>query len=297
MDPSPIFLLPDGRLRAGWRLLLFLVFYVVTGALSAGLLSRLREMNLLAFAAGVRIAGTVATTWLMMRLFDRQPFLAVGLRVSQGKWRELGSGLVAGVVLVEAAIVCEWATGLVTIQYSDALSFPVGWSLVSATLVLVVGAAAEELLFRGYPFQRLVEGTGGLSAIAISSLLFGWLHVGNPSATTLSVINTMLAGILLSVAYLRTRALWFPIGIHFAWNWSMALSGFPVSGINVVDMPWRAIPSSSAIWLHGGDYGPEGGVIATSVLLVGIAWLVIRMPKDAGEESALPPAAAAGESG
>ena len=56
----------------------------------------------------------------------------------------------------------------------------------------------------------------------------------------------------------------------------MALSGFPVSGLDVIEMPWRAVPTSGAIWLHGGDYGPEGGVVATVVLVLGIGWLLLK---------------------
>jgi membrane protease YdiL (CAAX protease family) len=231
----------------------------------------------------------------MLRVFDRQPLVSVGLEISSLRARELGQGLVAGLLLVESTIVCEWAIGLVTIQTYSAPDSPLGWTLTLTTVVLLVSAAAEELLFRGYPFQRLVEGAGRLVAIGISSAVFGWLHLQNPSATALSAANTILAGILLALAYLRTRALWFPIGIHFSWNWAMALSGFPVSGIDVMAMPWRAIPASRAVWLHGGDYGPEGGVIATGALLAGIVWLLIRMPQNAGGQSAPPPAATAGE--
>ena len=292
MNPSQYFLAPDGRLRAGWRLLLFVILCAVALILSAWLLRGLPLWRAFPIAVGLQFAATAAVTWLMLRVFDHRPFSSVGLEVHPERLRQLLEGLVVGVILVETTIGCEWAAGLVVFEHDSSVGGGLGVAVVSVTVILVVGASFEELLFRGYPFQRLMEGAGVVPAIGVTSFVFGYLHLQNPSATVLSTANTVLAGILLSLAYVKTRGLWLPIGIHLAWNWAMALSGFPVSGLDVIEMPWRAVPTSAPLWLHGGDYGPEGGAIATVVLTSGVVWLLVK--KEGFRDEAENPDPAAG---
>ena len=292
MDFSRYLLLPDGRLRAGWRVLIFIGLYIFAGMLSAWLFVGLLGGSLLAFSAAIQLTSTLAATWLMLRFFDRRPLLSVGLSPGRKAMRELGYGFGIGFVMVEAVIVVEVATNMVVIEHAVAGNVLEAGSLAGVFGLLLVAAASEEVLFRGYPFQRLVEGAGGAAAIAISSVLFGVLHSGNPDATALSVMNTVLAGMLFSVAYLKTRALWLPIGAHFAWNWTLAVSGFPVSGLEIVEMPWRAVSASEKAWLHGGSYGPEGGLVGTVALAMGITFLAVKLGRrDSLQEKTSGPAA------
>ncbi len=268
MTPSDIaryIFLTKGRLRAGWRLLLFVFFFVFS-------MLMIHADPVPALVATV--ASVTIVTWLMMRLFEHQPFQAVGLARPRESLGEMALGMTGGIALVGTVAVVEWAVGVIHFQESGASTASMLESLPGATGILVVAASYEELLFRGYPFQRLVEGTNPVIAVSISSLIFGVLHAGNPHATLLSTLNTMLAGVLLSLAYITTRALWVPLGFHFSWNWTLALVGLPVSGIEVVKMPWQAVPSPDHIWLHGGSYGPEGGLAATVVLLAGCIYLI-----------------------
>lgn len=268
MDISHHLLLPDGRLRAGWRVFLFVGLYLLALTLSAWLLRELFDRRWLAYSVLAQLSATLAATALMLHFFDRQPFWSIGLQPA-GAGRGMGGGFLLGFLMAEAVILFEVAAGLVTIQSAADLRMADLAVLAPACILLLVAAATEEVLFRGYPFQRLVEATGGLGAIAISSALFGLLHGGNPDASLLSIVNTMLAGVLFSVAYLRTRALWLPMGAHFAWNWTLAVSGFPVSGLRLAEVPWQAESASEKLWLYGGSYGPEGGLAATVVLLAG----------------------------
>jgi len=292
MDFSRYLLLPDGRLRAGWRVLIFIGLYIFAGMLSAWLFVGLLGGSLLAFSAAIQLTSTLAATWLMLRFFDRRPLLSVGLSPGRKAMRHLGYGFGIGFVMVEAVIVVEVATNMVVIEHAVAGNVLEAGSLAGVFGLLLVAAASEEVLFRGYPFQRLVEGAGGAGAITITSVLFGVLHSGNPDATALSVMNTVLAGILFSVAYLKTRALWLPIGAHFAWNWTLAVSGFPVSGLEIVEMPWRAVSASEKAWLHGGSYGPEGGLVGTVALAMGITFLAVKLGRrDSLKEQTSGPAA------
>ena len=279
MDIAGFFVLPDGRLRAGWRLLLFIILFVIALFVFSAAAAPFLSNRPILFQTVVLAGSAVFATGLMMRLFDHQPFLAVGLVLEPESWKEVRLGVLGGMGLVISIAAVEWSAGLVAFQPSHSDTGSSGVFLVSITGVLCVAAANEELLFRGYPFQRLVEGTNPIFAVALSSCLFGWLHATNPHATGLSISNTVLAGILLSLAYLKTRALWLPIGFHFSWNWTMAMVGLPVSGLEVFQMPWRVVPSAEHIWLHGGNYGPEGGLVATGALAIGIAYLSRKQAK------------------
>jgi hypothetical protein len=137
-------------------------------------------------------------------------------------------------------------------------------------IVLICGALAEELMFRGYPFQRLEEGIGAIGAIAVFSLLFGAVHLVNPGASVWGLVNTILIGIVLAIAYLRTRALWLPLGIHFAWNATLGLLfGLPVSGLRVFNVAVRAT-TRGPVWLTGGSYGVEASLTGVVVVLLGL---------------------------
>lgn len=146
-------------------------------------------------------------------------------------------------------------------------------------ITIAVAALAEEVAFRGYPYRRLIEAIGPVKATIVMAVFFGLLHMLNPDATWISVSITMLAGVLLSIAWLRTHGLWLGWGLHFGWNASMGvLFGLPVSGISrfssVVQV--RAIGRD---WLTGGDYGPEAALFTALVLVASIVVLV-RVTRD-----------------
>ena len=137
-------------------------------------------------------------------------------------------------------------------------------------LLLLIAALAEEVMFRGYPFQRLIQAVGPTFATILASLFFASLHTFNPSAGRASFFVTMVGSWLLSIAYLRTRALWVSWGWHFAWNASMCLLfGLPVSGIT----EYSPVIQSNTVgpsWMTGGNYGPEASTVTALVLLVGL---------------------------
>jgi hypothetical protein len=149
------------------------------------------------------------------------------------------------------------------------------WLAFLSLAMLAVSALVEEVAFRGYPFRRLIEIVGPTWATILMSSFFGLLHAFNPDATWISVLITILAGVLLSIAWLRTHGLWLGWGLHFAWNASMGvLFGLPVSGI----VDFSSLVQTRAIgrtWLTGGDYGPEAAFFTLLVLVVGIIVVVL----------------------
>jgi membrane protease YdiL (CAAX protease family) len=147
-----------------------------------------------------------------------------------------------------------------------------------AVVLLIGGAALEELAFRGYPFQRLVEAIRPLGAIIVLSVFFGAVHLQNPNSQgilSLAFFNTILVGVLFAYAYLRTRTLWLPIGMHFGWNFFLGVVyGLPVSGIRDFSIVVRSTAHGPRL-LTGGPYGLEASLTGTLVLLLGfllVAW-------------------------
>src|SRR5207248_365510 len=124
----------------------------------------------------------------------------------------------------------------------------------------------------------------GSSAIVVLSILFGAAHLRNPHATLLGAANTALIGIFFSVAYLRTRALWMPFGMHFGWNMTLGmLFGLPVSGITSFGVVVQGVARGPYL-LTGGDYGLEASATGTAVILLGISLLLVLVPSRAMNE-------------
>jgi CAAX protease family protein len=116
---------------------------------------------------------------------------------------------------------------------------------------------------------------GPVFAVITLSALFGAAHVRNPFHNWISTLNTALVGVLLAICYLRTLALWLPLGIHFAWNYVQKyVLGFPVSGLAFPNSILQA-KIAGPVWLTGGAYGPEGSILCLGVIVAGTAYFFV----------------------
>ncbi len=264
----------EHRLRSGWRIaIFFLVFFalliagqVATGFAPPALLSWLSPT--LSFTAAL-VAG-----WIVLARLDGRPIGALGFAFTPDTWRETGGGMLVGSALIAVASLLLLLTGAAGFMPDDGDALGYLSALSGTLLFFGISAAWEEVLFRGYPFQALVEGIGAWPATVAASALFSLLHAANPNANTLGLVNIFLASILLSVAYLQTRSLWFVSALHLGWNWTMAtLFDFPVSGL-VFNTPLYSAQETGADWWTGGAFGPEAGVAGTLVILAGTLWLM-----------------------
>jgi hypothetical protein len=269
----------DARLRSIWRfflsIILLFVVYVVAGV-AVGTVFRALHYHpptMVAFFFGTLavLPGILAAFKLLTQVFDGRPLGSVGLAFHPRWGRELLHGVGVGAVMLVTAVALERAGGFV--HFPHVFSPKVPQTGVFILGLLAMAAINEELTFRGYPFQRLVESITPVGAIAITSALFGLLHLGNPHHTWISTINTMLVGIPFAIAYLRTRSLWMPVGMHFIWNFLMGfLFGLPVSGITITHSVLQARVHGPE-WITGAEYGPEGGVLATVVIVLATLYL------------------------
>lgn len=264
-----------GRLRAlGWvviSILYFLLAERLAYSAATGLASGAwEELWFRCFLLFLLILGFAAMGYVGEG--QRHPVRAMGLVRREGWSRELGLGAALGWGgMVACVLPIALAGGLYVSWYWSWHNFGL---LFLDIATLAVAAVAEEVAFRGYPFQRLIDATGPVTATVLAAFGFGLLHLGNPDASAASTLTTVLAGWLLALAYLRTRALWVCIGFHFAWNAAMGvLFGLPVSGLTRFS-PLIRTYSWGPIWLTGDGYGPEGGAMAIVVLA---ALLIVMM--------------------
>jgi len=143
-----------------------------------------------------------------------------------------------------------------------------GFPWLELALVFLPAAVHEELLFRGYAFQKLRLWNRNV-ALYLFALVFAGLHAGNMAVTYLGLVNILLGGILLGLAYERYQRLWFPIGLHLAWNIvSGPILGHEVSGYDSM-LTLFVERGTGPAWLTGGAFGIEGSVWMT--LTEGIA--------------------------
>jgi len=252
--------------------------------------------------AGWILAGAVfqpRLSWFTAPGFDPRPLLlylcldAVALSLSAGFLLGLDGGSFSslgltfrGGWLAQALAGAAWgagamaATAVVLKAEGAAGTLPRGLPGahdVSLFFFLMLAALFEELAFRGYAFQRASEVLGPTVTAVLSSALFGFAHYGNPRASLLSTLNTVLAGLLLAVARIRSGGLWMPVGLHFCWNLFLGpIFGFPVSGFSF-GMARLAGYAAEPVWLTGGAYGPEGGAVLTVVLGAAVV-LMTRLP-------------------
>ena len=281
----------DGRVRAGWRILFYLALLLLlylAGEYTASVLPRspLGWFNYILLTAAGLLAG-----WTMLLRFDGRSPGALGFALTRATAREILLGFAVGGGLIAIATLLLLVTGGARfvpdggtpLDYARTL----GWTFAYFGLA----AAYEEVWFRGYGFQALVEAIGAWPSALLTSGLFSLAHLGNPEIDAIGVANIFLAGVLLAIAYQRTRSLWFATALHAGWNWTMATAlGFPVSGLVLMDTPLYDAVETGSDWWTGGGFGPEAGLAGTAVLVGGLAWLLrTRAVAESPEMRALRP--------
>ncbi|MGW8437691.1 CPBP family intramembrane glutamic endopeptidase [Nocardiopsis sp. NPDC055551] len=182
----------------------------------------------------------------------------------EGVFAGLGGGTLVGVLLFACVIVNIAFLGHYKV---DGMGSPTG--AVGLFGFMAAAAVTEEVLFRGVLFRFIERGAGTWIAVVASSVLFGLWHLPNPNASLLGIaIITVGAGGLLAVAYVATRSLWLPIGIHFGWNFAAsAIFSTEVSG-NGTPAGLLDATTSGPLLITGGDFGPEASLYSLVFLVL-----------------------------
>ncbi len=282
----------EGELRSGWRILAFFLFFAVAASLLMGLtaavetlfpsisyltvepsgpeyLSR-HELIYLNVGNLRNLAAAVIASAISARLLERRSFASIGFKLHRNWLRDFGLGSAMGAAALAIAVGIAAVANTITFSVQTRGIASLSRGFIIGFLFFLIAGATEELIFRGFPFQALVHNLGGVAAVAITSVVFGLAHLANPSASAFSTINTILAGVWLGLAYLMTRSLWLATALHYSWNFAMVfIFGLPVSGFTTLDqLAWLRGSTGAPAWISGGNYGPEGGVVATVALIL-----------------------------
>ena len=285
MEIREIFLNRVGRLRSGWRLGVYALLYYLSFKLSIAFVGTLLSLmpgdaarTILSGNWGFIVQGFILLVpatllgWACGKFLEDLPPRALGWGFTRGWLRDLLLGSLIGAVSLLLATLIAALPGGLKFTFNAPLMFEtVGRTLLTSLPIFILAAAGEEAIFRGYPLQTMARSHLAWVAIIITSIVFSWGHLDNPNVVPgFTFANTAIAGVWLAVAYLRTRNLWFPLGIHWAWNWTMgAVLGLPVSGIErLAPDPLLHAADLGPAWLTGGSYGIEGGAACTIALIV-----------------------------
>ncbi len=229
----------------------------------------------------VGLLGTVLIIGVSRKYVDKESFKSLGFETTY-LIKDILKGLIMGFIIMAIGFLV-----LITfkqIQFKE-LQYDVSDFTLGIVLFIVV-AFSEELLVRGYILSNLMASCNKYLALIISSAIFSLLHSFNPNINAFAFMDLFLSGILLGLSYIYTKNLWFPIALHFSWNFFQGtIFGFNVSGLKVYSII-RIENHQSTIW-NGGVFGFEGSIFSIIFQLIAIAIIYIifkkREIKDAGE--------------
>lgn len=284
MDLQSIFFNKFGRLRSGWRLALYIFAFIALTILLETFLRIVYAVGR-AFVPTVPyasyyanmtyrlslLAAALGAGYLCARFLENLPWRSLGLTLHARWVRELIVGTAIGFAALALAVgIATVAGGLRFSIVGSEMLLAAGRSLLAWGALLFAAALAEEAVFRGYPLQTFTRAGLVLFGVILTSLLFAVVHLPNPNVVPgATLANTAIAGVWLAVAYLKTRSLWFPLGVHWGWNLSLGwVFGLPISGTRLISNPLLKGDDVGPTWLTGGNYGIEGGVACTVALIV-----------------------------
>jgi membrane protease YdiL (CAAX protease family) len=227
------------------------------------------------------------STLISVKFLDKRGFHEFGFQIGTAWWKDFKYGLLLGGGLIFMIFLIELLLGWIHVEDSFIVlstNLPFVISILIPLIYYIAVGYYEELFSRGYQLTNLAEGLAGnrvsptaaiLVAVLISSIVFSFFHTNNPHSSLLSTINLCLAGFFLAAGYIFSGRLAMPIGLHISWNFFQGnVFGFPVSGTNTLFATFlKAKQSGPDLWT-GGKFGPEGGLIGTAAILIGIGLIM-----------------------
>lgn len=264
---------------AKWRKNLYLNFILFYGLI---LISYFLSYSIYYFTASAIDINFVYVIWFFFALLGNY---LVTFFFGEGLWHHFGLILTRMTIqhLLEGFFLpifyfAPLLVILILIGDLSIINFSI-FNLVSFFFVVAINAFNEEIIFRGYVFQLFAERRSPYASVFVFSLIFASAHFANPYLSPLGFFNLFLAGVALSLMYLRTKSLWLGIGFHTGWNFFQSiLLGSPISGVNHFQYSPRAKIEDLPEILFGGQFGIEGGFFTTLTLLLTI-FLVARRYK------------------
>jgi membrane protease YdiL (CAAX protease family) len=279
-------------LRAGWRLLIYMLLVI---GISSGISILIRHFvgrntglpspQMLTLQEALSFALVFGVAWVMSRI-ERRSAGVYGLPWSDAFGKKFWLGYLFGLVEVSLLVGLisafgGYSFGSLALHGSEIVK----WGLIHTVLFIFVGFF-EEFFFRGYVQYTLADGIGFWPAGIILSLIFGAVHLSNPGEGWVGAASVVLVGLLFVFTLRRTGNLWYAVGLHASFDWGVSfLYSVPDSGTVMQGHLSNSIIPLAPKWLTGGAVGPEGSVFC--FLTMGLQFLVVMWlfpKKKAGEE-------------
>ncbi len=199
--------------------------------------------------------------WLFMKFIDKQDFVDLGFQIKK-RLNDFTLGILIGFSIMFSAFLILLLLGEITYE-----GYNINFNNIVISILLFTGVSIfEEVIFRGYMLKNLLESFNPYFALFISSIFFSLIHGSNPNVTILGLSNIFLAGIFLGASYVFTKNLWFPIALHFSWNFFQSMFGFRVSGMDFYSIiDFNILENNS---LNGGEFGFESSILSLFIITV-----------------------------
>ena len=226
-----------------------------------------KEEKMLLIGIVVASISIVTYTWLF-RFYEKRTITELSIK---GIGKNLSLGICLGIALQSLTILVIYLNKGFTVISVNSMLF-----MLPSLAMAFTSAIFEEILFRGIIFRITEEKLGSYWALIISAVIFGTMHLANPHSSIVAALGLAIqAGLLLAAAYIFSRNLWFPIAIHFAWNFTQSgIFGVSTSGNNK-GTSLLTTKIEGADWFTGGQFGPEGSIQATVFCLIATIVLML----------------------
>ena len=226
-----------------------------------------KEEKMLLIGIVVASISIVTYTWLF-RFYEKRTITELSIK---GIGKNLSLGICLGIALQSLTILVIYLNKGFTVISVNSMLF-----MLPSLAMAFTSAIFEEILFRGIIFRITEEKLGSYWALIISAVIFGAMHLANPHSSIVAALGLAIqAGLLLAAAYIFSRNLWFPIAIHFAWNFTQSgIFGVSTSGNNM-GTSLLTTKIEGAEWFTGGQFGPEGSIQATVFCLIATIVLML----------------------
>jgi hypothetical protein len=227
-------------------------------------------INTILLSTFLQLIGALIAIFILCKYIDKKRVKSLGFELSNYK-KDLLKGFFWGAGLIFFGFLVLYLGNYITIIDTNFSTF--NW--LSYIALFAVVAINEEIIVRGYVLSNLMASMNKYWALLASAVLFSAMHLGNENSSLLSTINILLAGILLGIYTIHTRNLWFPIMMHFAWNFFQGpVLGFEVSGIKMESVIDQKITGNPLI--TGGDFGFEGSLLLTVMMVISTIYLHLK---------------------
>jgi membrane protease YdiL (CAAX protease family) len=258
--------------------LFFVIWAVLIAAFFVPMITTLKEWESTSplwarlFPDSVGLLTMLVATWIMLRYIDHRSLSSIGFATNH-ILLHLSLGIGLGIAWLGVSVLIPWLAGWIFLQPTVTISWGV---LLLGGVALFFNVITQQLLLCGYISQCIRAQSNVIVATVLSALLFMLYHIGAFHGAWLPSVNVFCAGGVFCIAYRYAGNLWFPIAIHFAWNFLLGtVLGLVVSGQSHLGGGWKMLNLYGPELFTGGPFGLEGGLIVTFTTITGIIAMLI----------------------